>query len=127
MPEDEQNEFEMVSAVIKGCYLNGKLPELIGNALGKDGVVVALVDARGAILVLGDHRPDTVDAMKKGSMVRQMAALIDANMMEMGRKASNAETTCDGTMYIRPTIVKCSTERGCGLLGCPFVSESKLS
>ncbi len=69
-----------VYQLIRKAHHEDHLPELIGKALGKTGVLIALIDIRGGVTVCGNNNTGLPTRTRDGSMIRQMAELLDKNM-----------------------------------------------
>jgi hypothetical protein len=80
-------ELEIAHKVIKDYFLRSDLPQLIGEALGKDGVLIALIDTPGRILVIGNSTPGALNDKRNAIMVRQMADLLKDHMNNMMKTA----------------------------------------
>lgn len=79
----------MVFEAIKTTYLfNNELPKMIGEALEKDAVMVAIINGDGSITVIGAHRPEAPNEKRNGIMLTKMGDLLGEKMKEMMQEAS---------------------------------------
>lgn len=76
-----------VEALIKEAHDKGRLPEIIGRVLGKDAVLVALINQDGTIETHGSQNDKSEFFVRNKSMIYQMSYLLKDHMKDMMQKA----------------------------------------
>lgn len=111
----ERMSQEMVFGAIRTTYaFNNELPKMIGEALGKDAVLVAIINADGSVIVIGDHRPNVPNEKRNGIMLTKMGDLLGGKMKEMMQEAAKEARDDDGCAG----CLSASDEHPCLSHGC---------
>lgn len=74
---------ETASYAIKQAFLQGWLPKLIGEAIGKHAVLMQLIGAPGDVLILGSCKSDSPNRELNQLMIRQIAERIFPHLKDM--------------------------------------------
>jgi hypothetical protein len=105
MKMDSEDAKEMALRVIRTAFFKDELPQLIGEATGKEGVLMALVGAPGDVHINGNSNSSAPRGAAHLAMVKQMAHLLWTNLKDMQSKAVQFEKGEITIEEIAPTTV----------------------
>lgn len=91
MKMDSEDAKEMARDVIRTAFYKNELPQLIGEATGKEGVLMALIGAPGDVHINGNSNSSATRGTAHEAMVKQMAHLLWTNLKDMQNKAVQVE------------------------------------